>query len=64
MPAVSFYLPDKQSIYERKVLLLKEFGWYPDDNVPLQEFFYLSDVALIRREKRIKAARNNKELID
>lgn len=49
---------------DRKRLLLSEFSWYADDNVPLLEFMYLSDVAYSRRERRIKAAKENKVIID
>ena len=43
---------------------MKEFHWYAEDEVPLQEFFYLSDLAIARREQRIKATKEHKIFLD
>ncbi len=64
MPTVSFPIYSEKEFYDRKVILLKEFKVYADDDMTIREFMYLSDAAITSRKERLKAVEQGKILLD
>lgn len=55
MPATFFPFASYQSFLERKVLYMLEFKSEVSDNMPLLDFFWLTDRAASLRDMRKKA---------
>lgn len=64
MPTVSFPIYSEKEFFDRKIILLKEFKVYADDEMSIREFMYLSDAAIQSRKERLKAIEQGKMVLD
>lgn len=64
MPTVSFPIYSEKEFFDRKIILLKEFKVYGDDDMNIREFMYLSDAAIQSRKERLKAIEQGKMVFD